>query len=98
MLLRMALRNVLRRRTTVTLDGGEAWRVLAGPAPVEETASGFRLTLEPEVAEDGGSIRVQRRLELRGLRLEPEQMTDFLNRMGEAEAEFQRPVRLERLP
>jgi hypothetical protein len=91
----LALRVSRRDRVAVTIRGGQAWRVIAGPHAFHEQREGFLHELEVE--ETDGSWRAVRTLTLRGPVFAPNEVPAFLARESELERETARPVELEKV-
>ena len=91
----IAMRSVTRVRASIRVEPGEGWALKpAAPSAIESREG---LTVGLEVMDDPSGARVYLQLfEQRGLIMEPGEVPAFLQRMGEIEQEFRRPLLLEK--
>lgn len=93
----LAMRHSNRARVRVRVEPGEHWSIEAAPTGFLEQREGYKHLLEAELGPDG-VLDVTRIFVVRGLTVEPKEMSAFLDRAGELEREESSPVRLKELP
>lgn len=94
---KLAMRGSNRARVRVRVEPGTHWSVEAAPAGFQEQREGYKHLMEVELGSDG-VLDVTRIFVVRGLAVEPDEMSAFLDRAGELEREESSPVRLKELP